>query len=61
MTHSDSITLLLGLKASSPLHPYFVEAGVKLSSTVRAAVFLDFKVKMSMKGGAKMLLYLALL
>ncbi len=34
-------------------HPYFVEAGAKIASTVRAAVFLDFKVKMAMKDVAR--------
>lgn len=29
-------------------HPYFVEAGANISSTVRSSILLDFKLKMSM-------------
>lgn len=34
-------------------HPYFVEAGAKIASTVRAAIFLYFKVKMAMTDVAR--------
>jgi len=34
-------------------HPYFVEAGAQIASTVKASILLDFKVKMAMKDVAK--------